>query len=83
MVASQTMAKLFMSFVGSSSETNGERYGIGESADASFYGLEYMDVNGAWQTWTQAGCRGNDPAWNNEVIQPDNVFVVNGPATGC
>jgi len=75
-----------MNFVGSASETNGERFGVGETADAAFTGLEYMDVNGAWQTWTRADCGGNgipDPVWNNSIAQPDAVTVLQGPAVGC
>lgn len=78
----------YLGFVGSSSQTNGERHGTGETSDAAFTGLQYMDVNGNWQTWNAVVCGGNgdggiDPTWHNSIAQPDATVVLNGPAVGC
>jgi hypothetical protein len=68
----------------SSSVTNGERAGPGESADAAFTGLEYMGRDGLWHEWQNEACGGlgenNDPRWNNLLFQPDAVDVLAEPS---
>lgn len=63
----------------SSSVTNGERYGAGESAKASFNGLQYMPLNGSWTDWLITACKPSqtalDPTYSNQIHSATYVTV--------
>lgn len=71
----------------STSYTNGERFTPAipppsESADAEFYGLRYMPLNGSWTPWGQAECApssiSTDPNYNNQLTSATRIFVSTG-----